>query len=71
MFDTIYGDGVYEVIAAFRTRLGPDGMAEVPYDIFFKAENAQEYDQYVQMCKDSSIKMKLVLCKKQKLDISV
>lgn len=64
VFDTIYGDGVYEVIAAFRTRLGPDGMAEVPYDIFFKAENAQEYNQYVQMCKDSSIKTKLVLCKK-------
>lgn len=27
VFDTIYGDGVYEVIAAFRTKLGPDGMA--------------------------------------------
>ena len=27
VFDTIYGDGVYEVIAAFRTKLGPVGMA--------------------------------------------
>lgn len=51
-FDTIYGDGTYEVIAAFRTKIRAEDEAGFRYYHFFNAEDASQFDDYVKNCKD-------------------
>ena len=51
-FDTIYGNGTYEVIAAFRTKIQPKDYVGFKYYQFFDAENAYEFDSYVNECKN-------------------
>lgn len=50
-FDTIYGNGTYEVIAAFRTSIYPSGYSGFKYYHFFNADNSYEFDEYVTNCK--------------------
>lgn len=50
-FDTIYGNGTYEVIAAFRTQIYSPDYTGFKYYQFFDAENQEAYDSYVSNCK--------------------
>ena len=50
-FDTIYGNGTYEVIAAFRTQIYPVDYTGFKYYEFFNASTKEEYDSYVSNCK--------------------
>lgn len=50
-FDTIYGNGIYEVIAAFRTQIYAPDYTGFKYYQFFDAENQAAYDSYVSNCK--------------------
>lgn len=51
-FDTIYGNGTYEVIAAFRTEIYPKDYTGFKYYQFFEAQNEEEFMSYVDNCKD-------------------
>ena len=50
-FDTIYGNATYEVIAAFRTKILPEGENGFQYYTFFDAANEAEFREYVSGCK--------------------
>lgn len=50
-FDTIYGNGTYEVIAAFRTRIMNEEDQDFRYYQFFNAADASEFNQFVSGCK--------------------
>ncbi len=50
-FDTIYGNGTYEVIAAFRTHIPAEGEDGFRYYQFFDAEDETAFNQYVSSCK--------------------
>lgn len=50
-FDTIYGNGTYEVIAAFRTRILNEDEQGFRYYQFFDAADASEFNQFVSGCK--------------------
>ncbi|MBQ9234461.1 MAG: class B sortase [Lachnospiraceae bacterium] len=50
-FDTIYGDGKYEVIAAFRTEIYDENYAGFKYYTFFDAGLSEEFDSYVSECR--------------------
>lgn len=50
-FDTIYGDGTYEVIAAFRTKIFDKDYTGFKYYQFFDASNEEEFKSYVEGCK--------------------
>lgn len=50
-FDTIYGNGTYEVIAAFRTKIPAEDETVFRYYRFFDAADAAEFDDYVNNCK--------------------
>lgn len=50
-FDTIYGDGTYEVIAAFYTKIYEREYTGFKYYQFFDAENEAEFDSFVSNCK--------------------
>lgn len=50
-FDTIYGSGEYEVIAAFRTKIYDEDYTGFKYYRFFDAANSNEFDDYVSNCK--------------------
>ena len=50
-FDTIYGNGTYEVIAAFRTQILPEDATDFKYYEFFQAGDEQEFSEYVSNCK--------------------
>ena len=51
-FDTIYGDGTYEVIAAFRTKIRAEEEAGFRYYRFFNAADAAQFDDYVKNCQE-------------------
>jgi sortase B len=52
-FDTIYGNGTYQIIAVFVTSVY--GSDTFPYYAFTKAENASEYQEFVSTCKELSL----------------
>lgn len=49
-FNTIYGDGTYEVIAAFRTRIYEVEYTGFKYYQFFDAASEEEFMNYVKNC---------------------
>lgn len=49
-FNTIYGDGEYEVIAAFRTNIYPVDYTGFKYYQFFDAATEEEFMDYVKNC---------------------
>lgn len=51
-FNTIYGNGTYEVIAAFRTKVYDDDYTGFKYYTFFKAYNEQAFNDYVKGCQE-------------------
>lgn len=50
-FDTIYGSGKYEVIAAFRTKIYDEDYMGFKYYEFFNARDSVEFEGYVSNCK--------------------
>ncbi len=54
-FDTIYGDGTYEVIAAFYSQILPDNSAEFKYYEFVNAADEEEFMEYVYNIKEMSV----------------
>lgn len=50
-FDTIYGTGTYEVIAAFRSKIYDEDYEGFKYYRFFDAKTAEEFDEYIKNCK--------------------
>ena len=51
-FDTIYGNGTYEVIAAYRTEIFPVDYTGFKYYQFFDAESESEFYDYVENSKN-------------------
>ncbi len=52
IFDTIYGPGKYEVVAAFRSQAYPKGTTGVfKYYDFFDAESEEDFDAYMESCR--------------------
>ncbi len=51
-FDTIFGEGTYEVIAAFKAEVQDTESDGFRYYEFFKAETPEEFDAYVDNCKN-------------------
>lgn len=49
-FDTIHGDGTYEVIAAFRTKIYAVDYTGFKYYQFFDAATEEEFMSYVKNC---------------------
>jgi Uncharacterized protein conserved in bacteria len=52
IFNTIYGNAEYEVIAAFRTNIKEIDDTGFKYYQFFDAATPSEFDDYVKNCKD-------------------
>ncbi len=53
-FDTLYDEGVYEVIAAFKTQIYDDNYTGfVVYD-FTDAKTSEDFDYFVSNCKEQS-----------------
>lgn len=50
-FDTIYGRGEYEVIAAFRTKIYDVDYTGFKYYTFFNANDKADFDYFVSNCK--------------------
>ncbi|MCM1288125.1 MAG: class B sortase [Clostridium sp.] len=50
-FDTIYGSGNYEVIAAFRTKIYDEDYTGFKYYEFFDARDSVAFENYVSNCK--------------------
>ena len=50
-FDTIYGNGTYEIIAAFRTRIYEPDYTGFKYYQFFDAASEAEFNYYIENCK--------------------
>lgn len=50
-FDTIYGDGTYEVIAAFQTKIQDVDYDGFKYYQFFDAETEEAFNDYVDSCR--------------------
>lgn len=51
-FDTIYDNGTYEVIAAFRSSVYPVNYTGFKYYHFFNAANSYEFDEFITNCKN-------------------
>lgn len=51
-FDTIYGDGKYEVIAAFRTEIYEKDYTGFKYYTFFDATVPEDFTQFVVECQE-------------------
>lgn len=56
IFDTIYGDGVYEVVAMFYAQILPDDSTDFKYYQFVNAGSKEEFDSYVDNIKRMSIR---------------
>lgn len=54
-FDTIYGDGTYEVVAMFYGQILPEESNEFKYYEFVNAGNAEEFLGYVENVKKMSV----------------
>ncbi len=50
-FDTIYEDGVYEIIGAFYTQIYPEDYTGFKYYNFFDATSEEEFNNYIANCK--------------------
>lgn len=50
-FNTIYEDGVYEVIAAFYTQIYDEDYTGFKYYTFFNASSPEDFDRYVNNCR--------------------
>ena len=50
-FDTIYGDGTYEIIAAFESKIYPIDYDGFKYYEFFDATDKKDFEDYVSNCK--------------------
>ena len=55
IFDTIYSDGVYEVVAMFYGQILPDDSNEFKYYKFVNAGNSEEFNEYIDNIKRMSI----------------
>lgn len=53
-FDTIYGSGEYEVIAAFPDKIYSSDYTGIKYYDFFDAKTIEEYEEYVNYCKSKT-----------------
>lgn len=53
-FDTIYGSGRYEVIAAFRDEIYDKDYTGIKYYDFFDAQSEAEYMAYVSYCRSKT-----------------
>lgn len=51
IFNTIYEDSIYEVIAAFYTEIYPEDYTGFKYYNFFNATDEQQFDYYVSNCR--------------------
>ena len=51
VFNTIYGNAEYEIIAAFQTNIKEVEDTSFKYYQFFDADTAAEFDEYVNNCK--------------------
>ena len=51
VFNTIYGNAEYEVIAAFQTNIKEVDDTSFKYYQFFDANDPSEFDEYVNNCK--------------------
>ena len=51
-FDTIYGDGTYEVIAAFRTEIYDKDYTGFKYYAFFNADTPEDFTTFVKECQE-------------------
>lgn len=54
-FDTIYGDGTYEVVAAFYAQILPEESTDFKYYEFVNAGNEEEFLDYVKNIKQMSV----------------
>lgn len=54
-FDTIYGDGTYEVVAAFYGQVFPENSDEFKYYEFVNAGSEEEYMDFVNQVKGMSV----------------
>lgn len=54
-FDTIYGDGTYEVVAMFYAQILPDDSNEFKYYQFVNAGSAEEFEYYIDNIKRMSM----------------
>lgn len=54
-FDTIYGEGTYEVVAAFYSQIYPEDSTEFKYYRFVNAGDENEFNDYVDNIKKLSI----------------
>ena len=54
-FDTIYGDGTYEVVAVFYAQILPDSSNDFKYYEFVNAGSREEFDSYVDNIKRMSV----------------
>ncbi|MCR5701228.1 MAG: class B sortase [Lachnospiraceae bacterium] len=54
-FDTIYGEGTYEVVAAFYSQIYPEDSDEFKYYRFVNAGDESEFNDYVENIKKLSI----------------
>ncbi|MGN0437960.1 MAG: class B sortase [Lachnospiraceae bacterium] len=55
IFDTIYGDGTYEVVAVIRSQILPEDSTEFKYYEFVNAGSKELFDNYVENIKKISI----------------
>jgi sortase B len=53
-FDTIYGTGTYEVIAAFRDKIYDDSYTGIKYYDFFDAASEADFNAYINYCKSKT-----------------
>lgn len=53
-FDTIYGSGTYEIIAAFKDKIYPEDYTGIKYYDFFDASSEEEFDAYIAYCKSKT-----------------
>lgn len=54
-FDTIYGEGTYEVIAVIRGRILPEESEEFKYYEFVNAGSEEEFQDYIENIKKMSV----------------
>ena len=54
-FDTIYGNGTYEVVAAFYGQILPEDSTEFKYYEFVNAGNEEEFMNFVENVKKKSV----------------
>ena len=55
-FDTIYGDGTYEVVAMFYAQILPNESTDFKYYQFVNAGSREEFDSYIDNIKKMSIR---------------